>query len=169
MNSLMKLHLLFFLTFAFFSQKAVAVDYQLPDVEGEMQSMDQYLGKWVVVNYWATWCGTCKKEFADLIALHHASKGKDIVVVGINFEEISAERLRAFVEANEIPFQVLRTKPIPKTPLGPVPAIPTTYIIDPLGKPVAAEVGIVTRQHLEDYIARQRVKEEYARFAASGV
>ena len=35
--------------------QARAVDYELPDVNGQMQSLDQYKGKWLVVNYWATW------------------------------------------------------------------------------------------------------------------
>ena len=62
-----------------------AVDYELPDVDGQMQSLDQYQGKWVIVNYWATWCGTCMKELPDLVAMHENNKDKDIVVVGINF------------------------------------------------------------------------------------
>ncbi len=45
-----------------------------------------------------------------------------------------------------------------KTPLGPVPALPTTYIVNPAGKVVAGEVGLVTRQNLEDYITSQRGK-----------
>ena len=142
-----------------------AVDYQLPDVDGKIQSLDQYLGKWVVVNYWATWCGTCKKEFADLIDLHNESKHQNIVVVGINYEIIGAQQLKAFIKEHEIPFQVLRSKPVAVTPLGNVPAIPTTYIVDPEGVAIAGEVGIVTRQQLEDFINRQKSREKYAKYA----
>ena len=42
--------------------EARAVDYELPDTDGQMQSLDQYKGKWVIVNYWATWCAPCIKE-----------------------------------------------------------------------------------------------------------
>ena len=46
------------------ASQAGAVDYALPDMDGQLQSLDQYQGKWVIVNYWATWCGTCLKELA---------------------------------------------------------------------------------------------------------
>ena len=83
---------------------------------------------------------------------------RDIVVVGINFEEIGLRELKEFVAKHQIRYPVLRTVPVRKTPLGPVPALPTTYIIDPAGKVVAGEVGLVTQQNLEDYIALQRGK-----------
>ena len=144
------------------SLQAGAVDYTLPDLDGQSQSLDQYRGKWVVVNYWATWCGTCKKEMPDLIALHEAHKEGDIVVVGINFEDISEWRLKAFVYEQGLTYPVLRSEPVERTPLGPVPALPTTYIIDPRGKAVAGEVGLVSRQQLEDYIKNKKASAEYA-------
>lgn len=138
------------------SAHAQALDYALPDLAGRQQSLDQYRGKWVIVNYWATWCGTCRKELPDLKALHENNRGNDIVVVGINFETIDAQSLKDFVAAQSIPYPVLRSEPMRETPLGPVPALPTTYILDPSGKPVAGEIGIVTRQDIEAYIAAQR-------------
>jgi peroxiredoxin len=136
-----------------------AVDYELPDVDGQMQSLDQYQGKWVIINYWATWCGTCMKELPDLVSLHENNKDKDIVVVGVNFESIDDEQLKAFIAEHSIPYSVLRSEPVPVTPLGKVPALPTTYIIDPDGKVVAGEVGLVSRQDLEDYIAGKRAEK----------
>jgi thiol-disulfide isomerase/thioredoxin len=137
---------------------AHATGYTLPDLDDRSQSLDQYRGKWVIVNYWATWCGTCRKELPDLIALHEKHRDGDIVVVGINFEEIGRQDLKDFVAAQGIPYPVLRTVPVRKTPLGPVPALPTTYIVNPAGKVVAGEIGLVTQQNLEDYIASQRGK-----------
>jgi peroxiredoxin len=136
-----------------------AVDYELPDVNGQMQSLDQYQGKWVVVNYWATWCGTCMKDLPDLVDMHENNKDKDIVVVGVNFESISEEQLKLFVEKKSIPYPVLRSEPVRVTALGEVPALPTTYIIDPDGNVVAGEVGLVSRQDLEDYIASKKAEK----------
>ena len=136
------------------SWQAHAVDYTLPDLDGQLQSLDQYRGKWVVVNYWATWCSTCLKEIPDLVSLHEDNK--DIVVVGINFENISRNRLKTFVEGRSLPYPVLRSKPVAETPLGAVPALPTTYIIDPDGNIVAGEVGVVTQKDLENYIERKK-------------
>ena len=146
--------------------QARAIDYQLPDLNGQMQSLEQYRGKWVVVNYWATWCKTCLKELPDLVSLHKANRDNDIVVVGINFESISPDLVRGFVKQHGIPYPVLLTEPVPATPLGRVFALPTTYIIDPDGKLVAGQVGLVGQQSLEDYISQKRVSEGYTRLAA---
>ena len=70
------------------SLQARAVDYELPDVNGQIQSLEQHKGKWLVVNYLATWCSTCMKELPELISLHESKKDNDIVVVGIRFESI---------------------------------------------------------------------------------
>ena len=140
------------------ASQAGAVDYELPDMEGQMQSLDQYQGKWVIVNYWATWCGTCLKELPDLVSMHENNKDKDIVVVGVNFESIGNDQLKAFVAEQSIPYPVLRSEPVPVTALGKVPALPTTYIIDPDGKVVAGEVGLVSWQNLEDYIAGKNLQ-----------
>ncbi|MBE9567323.1 MAG: TlpA family protein disulfide reductase, partial [Proteobacteria bacterium] len=110
---------------------------------------------WLIVNYWATWCGTCMKELPELIDFHE-NNDVDAVVVGINFEEIEAKNLKEFVNTKPIPYTVLSTVPVRKTPLGPVPALPTTYIIDPDGNVVAGEIGIVTRENLESYIAQKK-------------
>ena len=136
--------------------QAHAIEYTLPDLDDRPQSLDQYRGKWVVVNYWATWCGTCRKELPELISLYEKHRNQGIVVVGINFESISRQELKDFVAGHDIPFPVLRSSPTRNTPLGPVPGLPTTYIIDPTGKTVAGEVGLVSRQDLEKYVATRR-------------
>ena len=140
--------------------QARAVDYALPDLDGQQQSLDQYHGKWVIVNYWATWCELCKMELPHLVSLHESNKDGDIIVVGVNFESINAKSLKTFVTENAIPYPVLRSEPIRTTPLGLVPALPTTYIIDPDGNIVAGEVGLVTRENLEDFIAKRRAANQ---------
>ena len=151
------------------SFKVPAVEYQLPDLHGELQPLDQYKGKWLVVNYWASWCGTCRKEMPELIKLYQDHQDSDIAVVGINFEVIGTARLQQVVSDLKIPYPVLRSETVYMTPLGRVPALPTTYIVDPDGKPVAAEVGMVSRQHIEDYIARRKATQQYAEIESTAV
>ena len=154
----MNIKLRLFITGALFviSFQSVAVEYQLPDTEGQIQSLDQYKGKWVIVNYWATWCSTCMKEMPELISFHENNKDSGAVVVGINFESIERKNLKEFVSDKAIPYTVLSTEPVRVTPIGKVPALPTTYIIDPEGNVVAGSVGIVTQQDLESYIAQKK-------------
>ncbi len=135
---------------------AETVDYSLPDVSGKEHSLADYRGKWVIVNYWATWCPPCQEEIPDLVDFHDRHKDDDAVVIGINFEDVGEEQLSAFVDSFLISYPILRSEPVAETPLGPVPGLPTTYIVAPDGEPVARQVGPVTGKQLEDYIARKK-------------
>jgi peroxiredoxin len=102
------------------------------------------------------------KEMPELISLHESHKDNDIAVVGISFESIAQEHLKQFVSDKSIPYTVLNTEPVRVTPLGKVPALPTTYIIDPEGKVVAGDVGIITQKDIEDYIASNKAASTVA-------
>ena len=135
---------------------AEPVDYSLPDVNGKKHSLADYKGKWVIVNYWATWCPPCQEEIPDLVEFHDRHKDDDAVVIGINFEDIGEEQLSAFVDSFLISYPILRSEPLAETPLGAIPGLPTTFIIAPDGSPVARQVGPVTGKQLDDYIARKK-------------
>ena len=60
--------------FMYINQQVLAIDYALPDTNGQIQHMDQYKGKWIIVNYWATWCSTCMKEIPNLIDFYENNK-----------------------------------------------------------------------------------------------
>jgi len=135
------------------SVMAEPVEYSLPDLDGKMHSLADYKGKWVIVNYWATWCPPCQEEIPDLVNFHDKHKDTDAVVLGINLEDVGEEQLAAFVDSFMISYPILRSEPVATTPLGPVPGLPTTYIVAPDGSPVARQVGPVTKKQLEDYIA----------------
>ena len=72
-------------------------DFTLPDIDGRAHSLSDYRGKWVLVNYWATWCPPCLEELPELEVFHTNAEGK-AVVLGVNMEEIDEPQLRAFVE-----------------------------------------------------------------------
>lgn len=139
---------------------AEPVDYSLPDLKGKTHSLADYKGKWVIVNYWATWCPPCLEEIPDLVSFYerHLQQGGDVVVLGVNFEDIGEEQLADFVEGQMITYPVLRSEPLASTPLGPVPGLPTTYIIAPDGAPVARQVGPVTGEQLDDYINSKKAE-----------
>ncbi|VAW76765.1 Thiol:disulfide oxidoreductase related to ResA [hydrothermal vent metagenome] len=139
---------------------AEPVEYSLPDLDGKIHSLSDYEGKWVIVNYWATWCPPCLEEIPDLIEFHekHRKLGGDVVVLGVNLEDISKEQLADFVEGQMMTYPVLLSESLPATPLGPIPGLPTTYIIAPDGSPVARQVGPVTGKQLDDYINAKKAK-----------
>ena len=152
----MRFFFFFFLFFLSLTVSADPVDYSLPDLAGKTHSLADYRGKWVIVNYWATWCPPCQEEIPDLVDFHERRKDKDAVVLGINYEDIGAEQLQAFADSFMISYPVLRSKPEITTPLGTIPGLPTTFIIAPDGTAVARQVGPITGDQLDQYIERKQ-------------
>ena len=154
----MKFRMLMFAA-AFLAGTAVAepVDFKLPDVQGQPHSLSEHRGKWVVVNYWATWCPPCLEEIPDLVAFHERHKDKDAVVLGVNYEDLPEEQLKAFVDEYFISYPVLRngdTQPAHERLA--VGGLPTTYIISPEGVPVARQVGGITGADIEAFMERRK-------------
>jgi thiol-disulfide isomerase/thioredoxin len=141
------------LVFAQHSQAADTADFSLPDMEGKQHKLSDYRGKWVLVNYWATWCPPCRKELPELEIFHTGSEGR-AVVLGVNMEEIDLEPLNAFVEDQFLSFPILLAgaQPEPQDRIGPVPGLPTSYLISPEGKVVAKQTGPVTAEAIQKFI-----------------
>ena len=70
-------------------QAATAVDMPLTAVNGSKVNLNQYQGRWLVVNYWATWCPPCIAEMPELQSFHDEHVDKGAMVIGINAENIS--------------------------------------------------------------------------------
>jgi len=138
------------------SAQAEPAEFILQDMDGKQHKLSDYLGKWVVVNYWATWCPPCLTEIPELVDFHEAHKDKDAVVLGVNFEDIGLEGLKRFSEEYFMNYPVLRTKPGGSSALGVIPGLPTTYIVSPKGEVVARQVGPVTDKMITDFIDQQK-------------
>ena len=134
---------------------AEPVDFTLENLEGKPVSLSDFRGKWVIVNYWATWCPPCLEEIPDLVQLYEDNRDT-LVVLGVDFEEVNTEYLKEFVDSHLMSYPVVRSEPLPVTPLGPVLGLPTTYIISPEGERVARQEGPVTREAIEAYLERKR-------------
>lgn len=138
---------------------AETVDFSLKDVEGKTHRLSDYRGKWVIVNYWATWCPPCLTEIPELVDFHEDYQARDAVVLGINFEEIETARLTEFVEDYFINYPVLLEKPGRSSVMGKIPGLPTTFVVSPKGEIVARQVGGVTGQMLREFIEEHDAAE----------
>lgn len=126
---------------------------QVTTLEGAGFDLAQQRGKWVVVNYWATWCGPCLQEMPELSAL--AAMRQYIVVIGLAYEETTADELRAFLKARPVMYPIALIDVYdPPRDFGAPRGLPTSWLIRPDGTLARRYTGPVTARMLEDDIAR---------------
>jgi thiol-disulfide isomerase/thioredoxin len=133
---------------------AQAVDMPLTAVNGSKINLDRYQGKWLVVNYWATWCPPCIVEMPELQSFNDDNVDNNAMVVGINAENISRQRLQTFLDDYFITYPNFVAGPTQQSELGLIPGLPTTFLVTPEGKVVARQVGPVTREMIEQFIQK---------------
>ena len=127
------------------------VDFTLQQLRGEEISLKDFRGKWVVLNYWATWCAPCRKEIPDLILLHEGRE--DIIVLGLAFEDTDIENFDEFLEEFHPSYPILLVDVYePPEPFGAPRVLPTTIVLNPEGIPVKTYLGPVTREDIESFI-----------------
>ncbi|MBD3671171.1 MAG: TlpA family protein disulfide reductase [Gammaproteobacteria bacterium] len=147
---------LFLLVFSLvIMSSAQAADFSLKGIDGQQYKLSDYRGKWVVVNYWATWCPPCLEEIPELVHFHDKHKDKTAVVLGVNYEDKPVEVLQGFAEDYLISYPVLLGEVGSDENVGPIPGLPTTYVVSPEGEVVARQVGPLTAKMLEDFLAEQ--------------
>ena len=130
---------------------AQAAGFKVTDTNGKTHTLAGYKGKWVLVNYWATWCPPCLEEIPDLIALH-GDKKNNLVVIGIALDYRNAKQVTDFTEGLLVDYPIVLGNHQIVSQIGPVQGLPTTYLFNPEGKMVAQQVGAVTREAVESYL-----------------
>ena len=131
-------------------------DLVLLDLNGKQVKVSDYRGKWVIVNYWATWCPPCAVEIPELNAFHNKHKSNDAVVVGVNIEQGELEYVKEFSQDFKITYPILQALDSASSPYGQVRALPTTFIIDRNGKLFKTIVGAVTMERLDKIIQAKK-------------
>lgn len=131
----------------------LAVDFAFNDLDGKENKLSQYKGKWVLVNFWATWCPPCRKEIPELSDFH--LENEDAVVIGVNYEPgIKDERLKKFMAVYLVSYPVTRVSDEIIEAVGQPRGLPTSVLINPQGEVVKTITGMVTDRTLNEIIAQ---------------
>jgi len=145
------------LLLALLASWAHAGGFTLTDTNGKTRTLDGYKGKWVLVNFWATWCPPCQEEIPDLIALH-GEKKNNLVVIGIAMDYRNAKQVTDFADGLLVDYPIVLGNAQVASQIGPVQGLPTTYLYNPDGKMVAQQVGAITRESVESFIAKKSAR-----------
>ena len=134
---------------------AMGEGFAFTDLKGKAQRLSDYKGKWVLVNFWATWCPPCLEEIPDLVDLHESHKRKDLVVIGVALDS-TEKSVREFVTRFAISYPVAVSDYDEAAQVGEVNVLPTSYLYDPKGALVSYQEGMLTRSSVESYIKSKR-------------
>ena len=121
-------------------------------------SLEDFRGKWVVVNYWAIWCKPCIEEIPELNRLN--SQFDQVVVVGVNYDGVTGSELAQQLADLDVQFPTLDADPSFELGIARPLVLPTTIILDPqgvvtgtlVGPQTAASLAAVTEQASADVL-----------------
>ena len=110
-----------------------APNFTLKSLSGKEVSLLQKRGNYVLVNFWATWCGPCKVEMPSLETLHQRFKTKNFSLLAISNDMFGARIVEPFIKAHSLSFTVLLDQQLQVSNKFGVISLPTTFMIDPEG------------------------------------
>mgnify|MGYP001397183307 CR=1 FL=1 len=118
-----------------------AFDFTLEDLDGKKVKLSDYRGKVVLVTFWATWCGPCKKEMPELQKFLDANEGKGVEVIAINTDSFNdRSKVAPFLKKNDIGLKVLFEDEQQLSSYN-YAGIPALYVIDRKGRIAHARTG----------------------------
>lgn len=123
-----------------------APDFALEDLHGNQISLADYEGKVLFLNIWATWCPPCRTEIPDFIDVYEGYKDRGLEILGISVDTSSPDRVRRFVEMNEINYPVAMFNKDFLNDYQPGQYIPVTIIIDREGRIRHKQIGVMSKE-----------------------
>ena len=130
--------------------------FDLKDTAGQSQRLVDLKGKWVVVNFWATWCAPCVKEIPD-IAAFAAAQGSNVRVLGIALDWDDEKQVKAFARKVGLTYPLVLGNDASEKAFGKLKGLPTTIVYDPAGKIVYRKTGTVSKELLERIVSGEKV------------
>ena len=129
-----------------------ALDFTLPDVDGNEIALSSLAGQPVIINFWATWCPPCRLEMPELQEAFEAYQDQGLVILVVNQQE-QEEDVRAFFEEMSFTYTPLMDKDGEVGRAYGVVGLPSTFFVDKNGAISAVHRGIISREQIDAYLA----------------
>jgi peroxiredoxin len=121
-------------------EKKLAPELSLKDMESVTHRLEDFRGKTVIINFWATWCPPCRAELPSMNRAWKKVKGDNIEMLAINVGE-DEDTIFEFLGDYPIDFKVLLDQSGKIIQTWPVRGLPTTFVVDPKGRLVYRAIG----------------------------
>lgn len=135
-----------------FAETHLATNFTLKDIAGINHQLSNYKGKWVLVNYWATWCPPCLEEVPDLVNLYDHHKNKDLMVIGVVFDYANVKEVESYVDDMLMSYPIVLGDDAVTRKIGVSDVLPTTFFYNPKGQLVKIKRGLITKQFIEGFL-----------------
>ena len=146
-----------------------APDFELEDVAGGTLALSSMKGKVILLDFWATWCGPCKRGIPHLNDLYAEYKGDGFEIVGISVDQggrgvSGVDRVRSFTRQTRIDYPLAMATAKTVSDYGGIRSIPTAFLVDRDGKIRRKYVGLQPKQVFEkdvkELLAEEPAEEE---------
>jgi peroxiredoxin len=138
-----------------------AGDFTVKDVQGNTHHLATYHGKWVLMNFWATWCSPCLSEIPELNHLHDTHR--ELVVIGVAMQSGSSAKVKDFAAAHHMTYPVVMGSRVIVEQIRAaarqteeLEVLPASYLFDPKGELAYDQAGEISAKTIEEYLSSDK-------------
>ena len=138
----------------------MAPRFSLRNLKGNMEGLDDHLGKVIVVNFWATWCVPCVKEMPSFENLYRRYRSQGLTLLAVSMDKGDSTKVQEFADKHKLSFPILLDTKGVAEKLYPSFSIPFTYVIDKQGRVVARVDGAKNWESSETFEAVEHLLKQ---------
>ncbi|OJY38418.1 MAG: thiol-disulfide oxidoreductase [Legionella sp. 40-6] len=125
-------------------------DVMLKGLDGRTVSFASLKGKWVLINYWASWCKNCVAEIPELNRFYQKHAQDPVALFAVNYDALPIEAQNDLIMRFNIKYPSLKTDPAFALGLGDIVGVPVTFVFNPAGELVNTLYGEQNLRSLEE-------------------